>query len=61
MLDRPALEGTNQVRRNPIKLVGSFTTYLASGGAGRRRNCLRRDRDIAYNNATNVRGNAKDR
>jgi len=45
-LDRPALEGTKQVRSDAIKPVGSVTARLAFGRDGRRQNRQRRDRDL---------------
>ena len=45
-LDRPALEGTKQVRSDAIEPVGSVTAHFAFGGDGRRQNRQRRDRDL---------------
>src|SRR5258706_12199436 len=59
--DHSAHEGTKRMRSDAIEPVGSVTAHLASGGQGRRRNCLRRDRDLGENYAANVRSNAKDR
>ena len=44
--DRPAHEGTKQIRPDAIEPIGSFAAHLAFGGQGRRRSRQRRDRDL---------------
>src|SRR5258706_3405055 len=59
-LDRPAHEGTKQIRPDAIEPIGSFAARLAFGGQGRGRGRQRRDGDLGQNNPENVRSDAKD-
>ena len=52
--DRLALEGTKQIRPHSIGTSGSVTADFAFGKQGRRRDCLRRNRNIGEDHPANV-------
>ena len=56
-----ALEGTKQIRSDAVGHFGSATAHFAFGEEGRRRRCLRRDRNLGEGHPANVRSDAKGR
>jgi len=61
MHDDVALEGAKQIRPDAIGPVGSVAAHFAIGEEGRRRCCLRRDRNLGEGDPANVRGDANGR
>jgi len=61
MHDDVALEGAKQIRPDAVGPVESVAAHFAIGGEGRRRCCLRRDRNLGEGDPAYVRSDANSR